>query len=126
MIYFAQQDGDTSRVKIGVTGDLAARLLQLSRAADGEISIITSCDGDYQLETKVQNRFAYLHLGYEWFHVDDSLRDFIERVAYGIHPAAAVDDLDAPTGSIRGQYGMSRAIYAVAIRKSDRGTGAAA
>jgi len=110
MIYFAQPAGDPSRIKIGVTGYLAERLANLSRAEAG-IALITFCEGNYQLETKIQNRFAYLHLGNEWFHADHSLREFVERIAFGIAPEFAIDDLDAATGSIRGKYGMDRAIF---------------
>ncbi|MCD1645202.1 GIY-YIG nuclease family protein [Aurantimonas coralicida] len=110
MIYFAQPAGDPSRIKIGFSDYLTQRLGSLSRSDEG-IALITFCDGNYQLETKIQNRFAYLHLGCEWFHADAALREFVERIAFGIAPDAAIEDLDAATGRIRGQYGMARAIF---------------
>lgn len=111
MIYFAQNGSDNTRIKIGFSDDVSARIAQIARAEEMPLRLLTFCEGNYQLETKLQNRFAHLHLGNEWFVVDEELRHVLQNIAFGVPVVAAVDDIDASTGSIRGKYGMAKAIY---------------
>jgi T5orf172 domain len=79
-IYFIESESQ-SRVKIGITGDLAKRLagLRASSPVD-DLVLITQLQGTGSLEHRLHQEFSADRLHGEWFHKSDKLLLCIEHI----------------------------------------------
>lgn len=79
-VYFAQTRIDTTKVKIGFTSDLAARVKNLSVSVPGGVSILATMDGGKETEGYIHDRFMDYRLDGEWFEYAEPVRDFVKDV----------------------------------------------
>ena len=68
MIYFITAR-EIARVKIGISADPAARLLNLQSASPVELCLERVCEGDRNDEIKLHSKFACSRVRGEWFAI---------------------------------------------------------
>lgn len=86
VVYFiASEDG---LIKIGTSRNAAARLEALQQGHPYKLSIITTVDGSYELESKLHAHFSSLRKGGEWFSRSEELERFIRDMATGRYSAS--------------------------------------
>jgi hypothetical protein len=84
VVYFVR-GGDA--VKIGRTGNLAARLKALATASAVPLEVLAALPGGRDLEVQLHRRWQHLRLKGEWFRATpDLLADIRERVARAAEP----------------------------------------
>jgi hypothetical protein len=88
VIYFAQTP--TGSIKIGLTGDIEARLRTLESYYGTELALLATMPGDRSVEVEIHERFAHLRLGRtEQFRPGADLMAFIGKpLLIGINPDA--------------------------------------
>jgi hypothetical protein len=64
-------------VKIGITSDLDRRLLTIRAQSPISVDIFGVMDGNLDVEVRIHERFRHLRRHYEWFTLDDEMRQFI-------------------------------------------------
>lgn len=82
-VYFAQTRIDATKVKIGFTSDLDARLSNLSVSVPGGVVILATLDGGKETEDFLHDKFAEHRIGGEWFEFAEPIRDFIRDLQNG-------------------------------------------
>jgi hypothetical protein len=70
-----------SRVKIGRTTDLDARLKQLQRMNPRKLRLLGYVAGAAAEEAEIHRRFAHLRKHGEWFRLDSDLKAFVRGLA---------------------------------------------
>jgi Meiotically up-regulated gene 113 len=80
VVYFVR-GGDA--VKIGRTGNLAARLRALATASAMPLELLAAVPGGRQLEAQLHRRWWHLHLRGEWFRADEALVRYAREQATG-------------------------------------------
>jgi hypothetical protein len=65
-VYFLQELG-TGAIKIGVTGNLNARLSAIRTGTSNAIMVLGSVRADRQFERELHRKFAYARIRGEWF-----------------------------------------------------------
>jgi hypothetical protein len=75
-IYIIGFDGD-DRVKIGITGDLKARLRSFATGNPSEIKVHVAFSGNVRDERELHRRFAADRLKGEWFRLSTAITEFI-------------------------------------------------
>jgi hypothetical protein len=85
VVYFAERAG---LVKIGTTGDIAARLMQLGQGVSAikgmeltPVTLLATMPGSRPVERAIHEMFANLRYRGEWFLLAQPLVGFIEAVA---------------------------------------------
>jgi hypothetical protein len=74
-VYFLRS-GDI--VKIGYSRDPTARIKSFKTAIPGELELLGCFDGNFESERQVQNLFADLNVGGEWYRATTGLIEWIE------------------------------------------------
>lgn len=94
-VYFVQGT-DKTRVKIGTTENLGARIYGLSHELGQPIECLHHIPGDVRVERAFHERFASLRLTGEWFRLDGELADFLNGATVVTLDDAKLDARDAP------------------------------
>lgn len=81
-VYFAQL-GEAGPIKIGASGDVRARLVQLQTGAPFELRLLGVFPGGEESEGMFHRWFAYLRLRGEWFSPAPELLAVIAAFAEG-------------------------------------------
>lgn len=98
-IYFMKPIGMIGPIKIGCSGFVGERLVQLSTWSPIPLEVIHSEPGEHTLERKIHRAFADIHSHHEWFHPGPRLLRAIEQLKGGV-PLADAIDLNDDRGSI--------------------------
>jgi Meiotically up-regulated gene 113 len=83
LVYFVRA-GDA--VKIGRTGNLAARLKALATGSAVVLELLAAVPGGARLEARLHRRWRHLRLRGEWFRADEELLRSIREEAGGRPP----------------------------------------
>jgi Meiotically up-regulated gene 113 len=83
LVYFVRA-GDA--VKIGRTGNLAARLKALATGSAVALELLAAVPGGARLEARLHRRWRHLRLRGEWFRADEELLRSIREEAGGRPP----------------------------------------
>ncbi len=84
LVYFVRA-GDA--IKIGRTGNLAARLRALATASAVPLELLAAVPGGAAQEARLHRRWRHLHIRGEWFRADEELlRSIREEEAGGRAP----------------------------------------
>jgi hypothetical protein len=80
-VYFLKVIGDDSKVKIGYTADLYARLQAISSQFEHGIELLAICEGDVNTERAFHFMFEESRLGGEWFQRSSAIDNAISVFA---------------------------------------------
>lgn len=100
-VYFMRPVGMNGPIKIGCTGFIRERLMQLTVWSPFPLEVLYMEEADHTLERNLHRCFADCHSHHEWFHPSERLLATIERLQAGEKIASAVD-LSDERGSIFG------------------------
>lgn len=78
MIYFIQNT-ETKHIKIGYSDNVRRRLSDLQVTSPHELSILTICEGDIELEKELHNKFNDYYVRGEWFNPSEELISYINE-----------------------------------------------
>jgi hypothetical protein len=94
-VYFAQC-GD--RIKIGVSSNITARLAQLRQGAGGDVKLLASIEGDFEIERALHNKLRMQRIDGEWFRDCAEVRAAIQNSENNF-PKPTPADIKANTAS---------------------------
>jgi len=77
LVYFIEGAG---RIKIGVAQDPQSRLDALQTGSPVPLNILAVCEGGYERESELHQRFVSSRLYGEWFYASAELMAFIEEI----------------------------------------------
>jgi hypothetical protein len=80
VVYFIRA-GDA--IKIGRTGNMAARLRSLATASAVALELLATMPGGRQVEARLHRQWRHLHIRGEWFRADEELLRYIREQAAG-------------------------------------------
>lgn len=98
-IYFIKPVGMVGPIKIGCSGMVTERLVQIAAWSPFPLEIVYSEPGEHELERRLHRCFADYHSHLEWFHPGERLIAALEKLKAGSRIAEAID-LDDLRGSI--------------------------
>lgn len=98
-VYFMRPVGMDGPIKIGCTGFIQDRLVQLTIWSPFPLEVLYMEEGAGSLERNLHRCFADCHFHHEWFNPSERLLSAIERLRAGEKIASAID-LSDERGSI--------------------------
>lgn len=78
-VYFLRENG-VGAIKIGITGNLKARLRSMRSNTPHEITVLGSAHANERFEGQLQRKFAYVRIRGEWFRPVEELLKYIEEL----------------------------------------------
>lgn len=93
-VYFLRPVGMDGPIKIGCSERPESRLATLMSWSPFRLEIITTVDGDFDLEQNIHQCFADLSTHGEWFRPEPRLTEAIRKIASGVPVAEAIDLTD--------------------------------
>lgn len=93
LVYFLSAPS-VCRVKIGFTGDLPTRFMQLQSSCPVKLTIMGAIPGDSTQENQIHQQFWAYRNDFEWFTLADSVRKGISEILAGSEAALAPKRFD--------------------------------
>jgi hypothetical protein len=110
MIYIIKEKDNDSRVKIGVTKDVAARLSNLQTGNPNILEVVAVFPGELEDEQALHSIFAEDRVLREWFIYSDRIKEFVRtkvlpeptstKISSSHAEKVSTNTLEAPTVSI--------------------------
>lgn len=87
IVYFAQEDGPSGRIKIGRTRRLKQRVRELQRDVGASVRVIATMKGGPRLERAILEHVAQFKTTGEWFWPTPEIWSLLNEIeaAYGSH-----------------------------------------
>lgn len=80
MIYVVQMGGEGGPVKIGISKNPSARLLDLSVGSPLPVVLLATMEGDRPEEAALHRRFMEYRLNGEWFQFCEDIRQWLQSL----------------------------------------------
>src|SRR5438874_2573969 len=78
MIYFLLNE-DERLIEIGITGHMNTRLVQRRGTHGNVLRLLAVIEGDLLEAVAIHERFSDLHVRDDWYRIDTTMVEFIER-----------------------------------------------